>query len=153
MYSLDEYRAVMAALDFIEVSPITGGPLPTGGGPLRLWAQETRELVERMRDYAEDGLFAEHARLGFESEKPGYAPPALPPVGPAPQPEVPKPAPVRRARRWAPHRPELRETVLASGEPTSALAARLRVSVGRVNKIRRDAGLVPCDGLWAPANQ
>jgi hypothetical protein len=129
----------MAALDRIEASPIASGPLASGGGELRLLSQETRALVGRMRDRAEDRLFEDHARLGFESEKPGYTPLASPPVELAPEPMHPnRPAP--RRHRTAPHRPGLRETVLASGEPTKELAALLGVSVVRVATIRREAG-------------
>jgi hypothetical protein len=128
----------MAALDRIEASPIASGPLPFG--ELRILAHETRALVERMRDSAEDVLFADSdgRRLGFESEKPGYTPPEPRPTEPAAEPEAPKRAP--RPHRTAPHRPGLREAVLASDEPTRDLAERLRVSVVNVNRIRREAG-------------
>jgi hypothetical protein len=126
----------MAALDRIEASPIASGPLPFG--ELRILAHETRALVERMRDAAEDVLFEEHARLGFESEKPGYTPPAPQPTEPAQKPVEPKRAP--RPHRTAPHRPGLREAVLASDEPTKDLAERLRISFVNVNRIRREAG-------------
>lgn len=126
MIALDEYRKVMAALDVIEASPVAGR-LPSGGGDMRLWALETRALVERMRDRAEDLLFEDHARLGFESERPE----------PSPLPPAPKPKPIAQAtNRGA----ELREAVLASGEPTKTLAERLGLSVARVGRIRLEAG-------------
>lgn len=124
MHSLDEHRVVMAALDVIESSPIASGPLPSG--ELRLWAQETRALVERMRDAAEDVLFEDHARLGFESEKTCVTD------------GVVSPAPGRSPADMA--REALREAVLDSNEPTRTLALRLGASVARVGRIRLEAG-------------
>ena len=132
MHSLDEHRAVMAALDRIEVSPIASGPLPCG--ELRLLAQETRALVERMRDAAEDVLFEEHARLGFESEKPVVV--AEESVSPAS-----KISPAEVARKARETRDEaLREAVLASDEPSNPLAKRLGVTVQVVSRIRKESG-------------
>jgi hypothetical protein len=112
----------MAALDVIEASPVSR---PCGG---KLWvlATETRRLVDRMRDQAEDLLFEDHALLGFESEK--SEPSTLPR---APEPE--HPAPANRAA-------ELREAILASCESTKNLAERLGLSVARVGRIRLKAG-------------
>jgi hypothetical protein len=124
LHSLDEHRAVMAALDRIEASPIASGPLPSG--ELRLWAQETRALVERMRDAAEDILFEDHARLGFESEKSAVTDEVV-----SPTPEC-SPADVAREA--------LREAVLASDEPTKDLAQRLKISAMKVAMLRREAG-------------
>lgn len=125
MHSLDDYRAVMAALDAIEASPVAS-PRGTGGGELWLLATETRRLVERMRGRAEDLLFEDHARLGFESERP-----ELSDLPPAPQPEQPAPA-----NRGA----ELREAILASDEPTKDLAERLGLTIALVGRIRAEAG-------------
>jgi hypothetical protein len=123
----------MAALDRIEGSPITGGPLPSGGGELRLWAQETRALVERMRDRAEDRLFEEHGRLGFESEKvEAQAEPMRSPAEDRAEDRAEGNRGVEKAR--------LLDAVLSSSEPTRALAGRLGISQAYVARIRREAG-------------
>jgi hypothetical protein len=121
----------MAALDTIEASPIASGPLPSG--ELRLWAQETRALVERMRDYAEDMLFEDHARLGFESEKKDVAEEV---VGPTPKCSR---AEIAREAREVNHK-TLHDAVLASDEPTNVLAEKLGSSIPLVSRIRREAG-------------
>ena len=119
-HSLDDYRAVMAALDVIE-----GSPVARSGGDLWLWAQETRRLAQRMRDRAEDMLFADHNRLGFESERESKK-----------ETEQPQAPPAIEENRGS----ALREAILSSGEPSHVLALRLGVSVARVGKVRREAG-------------
>lgn len=148
--SLDEYRAVMAALDRIEASPIAAGPLPSGGGELRFWAQETRALVERMRDRAEDRLFEDHVRLGFESEREKNAADEAkretsPATAERKQKTAASPEAIAKSRRnhaerRAADRAAFREAVLASNEPTKALAERLKISAVKVAMLRREAG-------------
>ncbi len=119
--SLDEYRAVMVALDRIEGSAIVGGPLPMGHRP-KLLTAEIRERVEMLRDEVEDMLFADSGgtRLGFESEK-GHA-------------EASDQSPASGARAG------VRAAILASDEPTKTLAERLRISLSAIARIRREAG-------------
>ncbi len=129
--SLDQYRQVMAALDTIDASEIVAGPLPQSPD-LKFLTVETRALVERMRDYAEDMLFEDHGRLGFESEKPAVAEDISP---------APKISPAKVARKARETRDEaLREAVLTSDEPSNPLAKRLGVTVGLVSKIRKESG-------------
>ena len=132
--SLDQYRKVMAALDTIDASEIVANPLPQSPD-LKFLTVETRALVERMRDAAEDMLFEDHGRLGFESEKPVVV---VAEESVSPTPKV-SPAEVARKAREARHE-ALREAVLASNEPTKDLAERLGVSSTIVTKIRREAG-------------
>jgi hypothetical protein len=128
--SLDQYRQVMAALDTIDASEIVANPLPQSPD-LKF---ETRALVERMRDAAEDMLFEDHGRLGFESEKPVVV--AEESVSP-----TPKVSPAEVARKARETRDEvLREAVLASDEPTNSLAKRLGVTVQVVSRIRKESG-------------
>ena len=129
--SLDQYRQVIAALDTIDASEVVAGPLPQSPD-LKFLTVETRALVERMRDAAEDMLFEDHARLGFESEKKGVADE----VSPAPE---SSPAEVARNAREARHE-ALCNAVVASDEPTNVLAESLGLKVALVARIRRDAG-------------
>ncbi len=128
--TLDDYRQVIAALDMIEASPVAR---PNGGGELWLLATDVRRLVERMRDYAEDMLFEDHARLGFESEKKGITDVEVSPTLKC------SPAEVAREAREAHHK-NLRDAVLASDEPTNVLAEKLGSSIPLVSRIRREAG-------------
>jgi hypothetical protein len=134
------------ALDRIEGSAIVGGPLPQSPR-LKLLTAEIRGRVEMLRDDVEDQLFEEHGRLGFESEREKSAKPETSPVATSARetwqrryPESTARAAAARTARRREAAAALRETVLASGEPTSALAERLGISPGCVGRIRLQAG-------------
>lgn len=118
--SLDRYRCAVAALDQLE--RFCDDP---SLGPVRQRLQhllsEIRGRVGDMRDAIEDMLFADHGRLGFESECEREQPAESATVPPT---------------RWSKLRPEDHEGIRHSNLSVKALAAQYGVSSSRIYEIR-----------------
>lgn len=118
--SLDRYRCAVAALDQLE--RFCDDP---SLGPARQRLQhllsEIRIRADQVRDGVEDLLYADHRRLGFESECAR---------------EETAEASAVQPTRWSKLRPEDHEGIRQSNLSVKALASQYGVSRSRIYEIR-----------------